>query len=137
MTITIKGRPITKKNSQRIISVGGHPRIMPSAKYTGYARDAAWQILAPARRHIDYPVNVKCVYYMPDRRRVDLVNLLEATCDILKDCGVITDDNSTIVASHDGSRVLYDKENPRVEITITEGRDDTHQDLCHGGSGMA
>lgn len=33
--------------------------------------------------------------------------------------GVIKDDNSRIVAGHDGSRVLYDKENPRVEITIT------------------
>ena len=84
---------------------------------------------------IDYPVNVCCVYFMPTRRKVDLVNLLEATCDILKDNGVIEDDNSTIVVSYDGSRVLYDKENPRVEITITEVRDGKSDG--HGGSGMA
>lgn len=30
-----------------------------------------------------------------------------------------TKKNSRIVAGHDGSRVLYDKENPRVEITIS------------------
>ena len=57
---------------------------------------------------------------MRTHRRVDLVNLLEATCDILVDANVIADDNSGIVAGHDGSRVKYDKDNPRVEITITE-----------------
>ena len=31
---------------------------------------------------------------------------------------VIQDDNRDIVASHDGSRVYYDKENPHIEITI-------------------
>lgn len=51
---------------------------------------------------------------------MDLVNLLEATCDILVHYRVLEDDNSKIVVSHDGSRVLYDKENPRVEIWITE-----------------
>jgi Holliday junction resolvase RusA-like endonuclease len=56
---------------------------------------------------------------MPTRHRVDLVNLLEATCDILVDAGILADDNSNIVAAHDGSRVEYDKYNPRVEITIS------------------
>ena len=63
---------------------------------------------------------MKCVYYMPTRHRVDLVNLLEATCDILVEAGIIEDDNYKIIASHDGSRVKYDKGNPRVEITLTE-----------------
>lgn len=56
---------------------------------------------------------------MDSRRRVDLVNLLEGTCDILVDAGILEDDNSNIVAGHDGSRVLYDKDNPRCEILIT------------------
>jgi hypothetical protein len=34
--------------------------------------------------------------------------------------GVIEDDNSNVVVSVDGSRVLYDKENPRTEVEITE-----------------
>ena len=57
---------------------------------------------------------------MPTHRRVDQVNLLEATLDILVEYGVLADDNSNIVVSHDGSRVLYDKNNPRTEITITD-----------------
>ena len=64
-------------------------------------------------------MNIQCLYYMQTRRIVDLVGLLQGTDDLLTDAGVIKDDNSRIVAGHDGSRVLYDKENPRVEITIT------------------
>lgn len=55
---------------------------------------------------------------MPTRHRVDLVNLLEATCDILVKANVIEDDNCKIIATHDGSFVTYDKNNPRVEITL-------------------
>ncbi len=65
-------------------------------------------------------VNLKCVYYMPNRRRVDLVNLMEATCDILVKAGVLADDCAAIVAGHDGSRVLLDRLHPRVEIELQE-----------------
>ena len=61
---------------------------------------------------------------MDSLRRVDLANLLEATCDILTHYGVLKDDNSRIVASHDGSRVLLDREHPRAEIYIEEAAQD-------------
>ena len=48
----------------------------------------------------------------------DLTNLLEAIDDILVSYGVLSDDNFTVIVSHDGSRVYIDKENPRTEITI-------------------
>ena len=63
---------------------------------------------------------MRCVYYMPTHRRVDLCNLLEATCDLLVHHGVLADDNCTVVVSHDGSRVLYDKAAPRTEVFIEE-----------------
>jgi Holliday junction resolvase RusA-like endonuclease len=56
---------------------------------------------------------------MPTKRRVDLVNLQESTLDVLVAYGIIADDNSNIVASMDGSKVLYSKENPRTEVEIT------------------
>ena len=115
--IVIKLPPRTKKNSQRIVVVKGRPLIMPSAEYKKYESACALYVhkrVVP----IDIPVNVKCVYYMPTRRRVDLVNLEEATLDILVRYGVLADDNSSIVVSMDGSRVFYDKEDPRTEITI-------------------
>ena len=121
MTITLTGTPRTKKNSQRIIRIGRGSRILPSEAYLDYAGDCAIQLIAQRATNagINYPVNVSCVYFMPTRRKVDLVNLLEATCDILKDNFVVIDDNSAIIAGHDGSRVAYDKLNPRVEIEIT------------------
>ena len=49
-----------------------------------------------------------------------MTNLQEAADDMLVHFKVLEDDNMTIVAGHDGSRVRYDKENPRIEITITK-----------------
>lgn len=116
--ITIPLTPVTKKNSQRIVYAGRRPLIKPSATYEAFEKACALYVhkrIVP----IDIPVNVRCVYYMPTHRRVDLVNLQEATLDILVKHGVLADDNSSIVVSMDGSRVLYDKDRPRTEITIT------------------
>ena len=74
----------------------------------------------PKIETINKPINLKCVYYRADKRRVDLVNLLEATCDVLVKYKVLEDDNYKIIKSHDGSRVCFDKENPRVEIFIED-----------------
>ena len=109
--------PRTKKNSQQIIKINGQPRIIPSKAYKQYEKDC--KIFIPKIDTINHPVNVKAVYYMPTRRRVDLCNLHEALCDILVRYGVVADDNSNIIASMDGSRVMYDKEHPRTEVTIT------------------
>ena len=118
MTIkfTIPIAPRTKKNSQRIVVVKGRRMIIPSELYKQYEKDCNFFI--PKIETIDYPINLKCVYYMPTRRRVDLVNLLEATCDMLVHYGILQDDKSDIVYSHDGSYVSYDKNNPRTEIEI-------------------
>ena len=120
LKITLRGQPITKKNSQQIIQVGGRRRIIPSAQYRKYERECLHQIPQDARKGIVEPVNMECKYYMPTRRKVDLCNLIEATCDILVAAGVIEDDNCKIIAAHDGSAVYHDKQNPRVEITLTD-----------------
>lgn len=122
LKLKIEGTPVTKKNSQRIIMIGGHPRIMPSKNYKMYEEMALRQLMAQPTpvAPISVPVTVTCVYRMPTHRRVDLVNLLEATDDILTKARIIEDDCVQIVASHDGSRVTYDKANPGVDIWITE-----------------
>lgn len=118
---TIPVAPVSKKNSQRIVNnpKTGRPFIMPSAKYKQYEKDCA-AFLPRMDEPISRPVNVACVFYMPTRRRCDLVNLQEAVLDIMVHYGILEDDNSNIVVSMDGSRVGYDKENPRTEVVITE-----------------
>lgn len=118
LRFVLRGQPITKKNSQQIIKTGNRRMVIPSPQYRQYEKDCLWQIPPKAKQRIDMAVNVQCIYYMPTRRRVDLTNLLEATDDLLVRAGVLADDNSQIVAAHDGSRVRLDRANPRVEIEI-------------------
>lgn len=56
--------------------------------------------------------------------KVDLSALYEGIQDVLVELNVLTDDNYTIVASHDGSGVFVDRANPRMEIEITSKLDD-------------
>jgi Holliday junction resolvase RusA-like endonuclease len=92
--------------------------VVQSEAYKQYERDCLWQIPYNFKLTIDYPVNVKCLFYMQTHRIVDLNGLIQSIDDILVKGGVLQDDNSRIVVAHDGSRVLYDKKNPRVEIYI-------------------
>ena len=118
IAIEIPIPPATKKNSQRIVMRGRRPIILQSEKYVKYEKDAGKFLKHYVGMNIAEPVNIKCIYYMPTRRRVDLTNLLEATDDMLVKYEVLADDNRNIVATHDGSMVLYDKEHPRTEILI-------------------
>ena len=120
MKITIQLNPVTKKNSQQIIKIKNRYMIIPSKQYKQYEKEV--KQFMPDVETINYPVNVKCLYYMKTKRKVDLNNLLEATTDVLVKYKILEDDNSKIVLSHDGSRVLYDKDNPRTEIIITKCR---------------
>lgn len=125
MHLTLYGDPRTKKNSARILKGRSGGRfVAPSKAFVDYQESCLWQIKRP-HSPISARVNVRCIYYMQTRRKVDLANLIEATCDILVKAGVLADDNSRIVAAHDGSRVDYDKSDPRVEIEIEEMEDDT------------
>ena len=119
LSFTIPLVPITKKNSQQIIRKNNRFYIIPSKKFRDYEKACGDSLSAWWSLGIDYPVNVKAVYYMPTRRRVDLTNLHEALHDILVHYNVLADDNCKIIASTDGSRVKHDKENPRTEVVIT------------------
>ena len=112
--------PITKKNHQRILKARNGKRfIAPSEQYKEYEETALWYIPRNIPT-INYKVNVKCLFYMPTKRKVDLTNLLESIDDIMVNAGLLEDDNYNIIASHDGSRVRYDKAKPRTEVYITK-----------------
>lgn len=118
MRFVIPTAPITKKNHQKIIvnKKTGRRMVIPSEQYREYEEVALFFLRGGYK--LDCRCEVKCLFYMPTRRRVDLTNLLEAIDDCLVKAGVLADDNSNIIVSHDGSRVLYDKDNPRTEIYI-------------------
>ena len=114
--------PATKKNSQRIFKkkIGTKlvPFIVPSKRFKDYQEKCAWYM--PSFYTISRPINIKAIYYMPTKRRVDITNLHSALHDVLVHWGLIEDDNCKIVVSTDGSRVSYSKDNPRTEVEITD-----------------
>lgn len=120
MKITIPEPPRSKKNSMQIIRLGNRYSLTQSKQYKEYKKACGKYLHDVVAEPIDYPVTVKCEFYMPTHRRCDLTNLEAAIHDILTDYGIITDDCRDIIASTDGSRVRYDKQNPRTEIEITQ-----------------
>ena len=126
---TIQGDPRTKKNSLMIAGKGRRcpacgklekQWVRQSKAHDTFAEAAKWQLRPVPTEPISSLVNVRCLFYMKTRRIVDGLNLLATIDDLLVSAGILADDNSRIVAGHDGSRVLYDPINPRVEITITK-----------------
>ena len=123
----IPGEPASKKNSQNIVNAGGRQYLIQSDLYREYEKAALWLIPQSARQMIDYPVNIKAIYYRSTKRRVDRTNLESALLDVLTRAGVIADDNRDIAAASDGSRVYYDPISPRTEVTITELEEEYEQ----------
>jgi Holliday junction resolvase RusA-like endonuclease len=122
LNATITGQPRPKKNSMNFKRLrNGRTVLLQSDTYNAYKDIFMLQIKSiwKNKEPINQKVNVKCVYYRGDNRKCDLVNLQNGTLDLLVESGVLRDDNFKIVYSMDGSRIFYDKENPRVEITIT------------------
>ena len=120
--LVIEGNPKSKKNNMRPAHrKNGTFCLIQSQNYLDFADLAKPQLLRQFKdkKTIDYACNVKLIYYRSDKRRTDLVNLQNATLDILVSANVLADDNYKIVQSCDGSRVYYDKDNPRTEIYIT------------------
>lgn len=124
MIIEIPLEPKTKKNSSRIVQKRtkngkSFPILLPSEAYSKYEKDCEEYIPFDLDT-INYPINLKCTFYMQTKRKTDLTNLLQAICDILVKYKVIEDDNYNIIRSFDGSTVFYDHDNPRTIIEITK-----------------
>ena len=121
MKITIPVVPRSKKNSQQIIYNPKikRPMIIQSKLYANFERECGLY-LKKYKSNIDYSINLKIEFYVPDKRRRDIANYIEAMQDILVKYEVLRDDNYNIVYSLDGTRMYIDKENPRVEIEITK-----------------
>lgn len=121
LRFTIPLEPKTKKNSGRICrnKYSGKTFLKPSEAFEQYQQDCGY-FIPKLDSPIDCKVNIKALYVMGTRRKVDITNLHSALHDILTHYGVIADDNMKIVIATDGSRVLYEKDKSRTEVTITK-----------------
>jgi len=138
---TILEDPRTKKNHQMIAGAGRRcpvckkPEkqwVRQGSAHDAYVERAKMYLYPRPPRPIECKVNVKCLFYMKTRRKVDSLNLQAAIDDLLVECEILKDDNSNIVAGHDGTRVYHDPDNPRVEIIITKMPVETDQIKMEG-----
>lgn len=124
----IPGRAVSKKNHQQIAFNNGRPFVTQSKPYKKYEKMAK-DYLKPLDEPINEPVNVKVTYWIPKNKdgsvpktKLDLVNLLSCTDDLLVKYQIVEDDNCRVIAGHDGSRVIYTIDEPYTEIEIEDLR---------------
>lgn len=123
MKFTIPVAPRTKKNHSQLVTLKtGRQMLLPSKTYKEFEKKVCDWV---RNNLIDFkaisrPVNMCCKFYKDKDYRSDLPGYLQAICDALVKAKVLEDDNHRIVSSTDGSEVLLDRDNPRIEIEIKE-----------------
>lgn len=130
---TIPLDPRTKKNSLKIAGIGAkcpvckkpaRQFVRQSTANDRYNFDAVRFLKGRPQKPLTGPVCVKYHFYMQTRRRVDECNLTAEADDLLVNAGILADDNAKVLIHHDGTRVFYDKENPRTEIWIYDYKEE-------------
>ncbi len=129
MKFTITGKPISSKNKRPIFinKATGKRFLGKSKRLREYSESALWELKAQkAKDRGKYPLTedlqASFTFYVPDKRKRDLVNLIQLPCDLLEKVGIIKDDSQ--IKALDGSKILLDRENPRTEIEIKPYRKD-------------
>lgn len=119
LKIIIPGVPRSKKNSQEIVfnRATGKRMVIQNKRYTEFEKKCK-QHIPIVEKPIDFPINLQCNFFVPDARKRDIANFLEAIQDILVKYNVLKDDNYNIVSSLNGCSMEIDRESPRIEIYI-------------------
>lgn len=122
MKFTIPVAPRTKKNSSQLVTLrNGRQMILPSKSYKEFEKKVcSWVKTNIQSEPISSPVNMACRFYKDKDYKSDLPGYLQAICDALVKANIFKDDNHKIIHSTDGSEVLLDRQNPRIEIEITK-----------------
>lgn len=117
VTLTIHGRPVSKKNSRPIHVINGRPFIGNSKSYRVWHKQAVTELLAQRsecftgnqKLHADVRV------YLAKGQTMDIDNALGGPFDALEAAGIVRNDHQIASATVKRSR---DRENPRVEIDL-------------------
>lgn len=88
-----------------------------SKQYKAWLANCPELVLAPGGV-IDYPCHIHLTFDMPDRRKRDLSNYIKAVEDYLVSQCVVEDDNHKIISTLTITFGCYNKEEPKVRITI-------------------
>jgi Holliday junction resolvase RusA-like endonuclease len=115
MNLILYGRIPSKKNSTIAFQRNGRIFHFASNEFRRWQKEMTKSI-GKTRTNVCGAVTMK--FFLPDKRRTDLVNKSESILDFLVDVGILVDDDCVCVP-----RLLLeyggiDREKPRVEIAI-------------------
>lgn len=114
----LRGQVPAQKNGKSIVvnKRTGKPFIVSNEKVRAWKLMTAYDIPVAAR--VEGEVEISLKFWNKDARKRDLDNMMTSVLDLLKNNGVIEDDNCFIVKKLSGEFMGVDKENPRVEVEI-------------------
>lgn len=125
MKFLLPGTPRTKKTHNRIVKVRGRTLIIPSASHDSWLKAVLPHLKAqlmrirstdPAACPVTVPVNC-CALIYREKAIGDAVGYFQAIADALEHAGAV--ENDRLIVSWDGSRLLKDAANPRVEVELS------------------
>ena len=131
--LTIFGRPTTKKTKNQVAIVRGRPRVFPSKKWREWAHGARVEIYTKVPTFpLAQPLTCRAIFWR-ERNAGDAVGYYQALADFLETCLVCRrrqcgcPDNSPgirlladdkWIERWDGSRLMKDKDNPRIDVYL-------------------
>ena len=121
----IPGRPIVKKNGQKVLTVFKNG--IKTKRKVNTIQYSIWQSLAApyllkakqqVQRPLGMPLNASFRFYFKNRKsEADLSALYEGIQDELKTYGIIVDDR--LIRAHNGSEKIFDpKATERIEVEL-------------------
>ena len=119
MTLTILGRPGTKKNRPQLFrnKRTGKPMLIQSKEARAWEASAVTQLRlqwkGPA---LTVPCRLDCIFYVHPQQRGDTTNYASALSDALEHAGVVANDRQFNVVR---AERIVDRDTPRVECRVT------------------
>lgn len=99
--------------------------MLPSKQFESWNQFAQVHLMRlHPRETIQQPVNCRALIYR-DANRGDAVGYYQALADALEEAGIV--ENDRLIVSWDGSRLLKDAANPRIEVTLTAVADEPQE----------
>jgi len=133
--IVIPGQVISKKNTQRVTSYGGHSSIRASKAYEAWEKSAKIFMAGRIKFKKVYPIFLHFEFVMKNDRGWDWNNLSQGPQDILVQMGIMAEDNyryciPVFFGKYAG--VYKDKDNPRLTLTFTDLEELRKPDFLEG-----
>lgn len=119
VTITIPGQTPSQKNNKQIIP-SRPPRLVDNPIVKKWRNETAKYLAETYKEDLkEKQVIAIYTFYLKDRVRRDIDNMISSCNDALVQAGILSDDNWKVLRIG-GAEAVLDKENPRAEIVLVE-----------------